>query len=367
MSLGPTGLRAVLTAYGTDPLDAIEHHLRLEPQLPPDPDQLGPRDVVVKVQAAAVGWVDLIMCSGQYQHMATPPYTPGLEWAGEVVWTGDDVQHLTVGAQVMADGFRTGPRSHGPHQRWGGFASYAVAPAEALLPLPEGWTPDQGCNLLGSYETAYHCLVHRGRLQPGETVLIHGATGATGLAAVHLAKILGATVIATSRSEDKLAIVREEGADHTICTADGLGGLRDAVRGLTEQRGVHVVYDGVGGPVTEASLRCMRFGGRLLIVGWAATPDVSRGRGQRGAPRANRLPTNLVMMKGLDVLGCPTIISTKMDPSIRKQRLAAVLGWVASGELRPRTGPSFPLSDLREAMRAKWESRFVPGCTVHPG
>jgi len=378
--MGPTGLRAVIAAFGETPLDAVDHQLRLEAQEPPEPSELGPADVIVAVRAAQIGWVDLLMASGQYQHMASPPYTPGLELAGEVLWRGPEaVERWPLGARVIADGLRTGPRSLGPYQRWGGFASYAVAPADALRSLPEGWSYDEGACLLGSYETAYHCLVARGRVSEGETVLIHGASGATGLAAVHLAKRLGATVIATGRNPEKLAIVAAEGADHIVRTAttedgrivaerpdgDAPVSLRDAVKELTGGRGVDVVYDGVGGPISAASLRCCRFGARYLIVGWAATPFVARGRGQRGAPNANVLPTNLIMMKGLDVLGCPTAISTHRDPSIRAERLAAIDRWIAEG-LRPHVGAVYPLSELKDALHAKWRSRFVGGGVVRP-
>lgn len=361
-----SGRRVIVREFGETPLDAIEQHLEVVEQARPDPHELGPRDVIVEVRSAAVGWVDLLMTSGQYQHMAAPPYTPGLEYAGTVAWVGSAVDGLAIGDAVIADGLRTGPRSLGAYQRWGGFARWAVAPAEALIPLPATLDFDQGCNLLGNYETAYHCLIHRGRVQPGETVLINGATGATGFAAVEVAKLVGATVIATGRSADKLAQV---GADHTIAIADERGGVRsfrDEVKALTGGRGVDVVYDPVGGEVSLESLRCVDFGARFLIVGWASTPLVARGKGQRGAPNVNMLPTNLIMMKGLDVLGCPAVISTHRDPSIRVTRLAKLLEWARVGQIRPRVAVSYALEDVREAMRAKWESRFVGGVVLHP-
>ena len=364
-----SGQRVIIREFGETPLDAIANHLELVDQARPDPSELGPRDVIVEVRSAAVGWVDLLMTSGQYQHMPAPPYTPGLEYAGVVAWVGAEVDSLAIGDPVMVDGLLTGPRSLGAYQQWGGFASWAVAPVEALIPLPEGLDLDQGCNLLSSYETAYHCLIHRGRLQAGETVLINGATGATGYAAVELAKLIGATVIATGRSPEKLAEVASIGADHVIAIADEQGGLRsfrDEVKALTGGRGVAVVYDPVGGEVSIESLRCVEFGARFLIVGWASTPFVARGKGQRGAPNVNVLPTNLIMMKGLDVLGCPAVISTLHDPSIRVTRLAQLLEWAGNGQIRPRVAARYPLAEVREAMRAKWESRFVGGVVLHP-
>jgi len=154
------------------PLDAIEHHMTLAAMDPPDPANLSARDVVIAIRSASVGWVDLLMTSGQYQHMPKPPYCPGLEYAGEVAWVGPGVgDRVGVGDAVLVDGFLAGPRSVGDYQAYGGFASYAVAPAEAVHAIPGELTFDQACNLLGNYETAYHCLIARGRLQRGETVL----------------------------------------------------------------------------------------------------------------------------------------------------------------------------------------------------
>ncbi len=367
----PSGTRVLVAELAEDPLEAIEHHVRLEEQPAPDPAALRPTDAIVAVESASVGWVDLLMTSGQYQHMPALPYCPGMEYSGVVLWVGAEVDPkvLAVGDRVLADGGMTGPRSTGDYQQNGGFATYAVAPAAALRPLPKPFSFDQGCNFLGNYETAYHCLVARGRLKSGETVLVHGASGSTGLAAVHLAKLLGATVIATGRSPEKLEIVRAQGADHVLRTDDGAGGVRsfrDDVKALTGGRGVDVVYDGVGGPISIESLRCVTFGARFLIVGWAATPFVAGGKGRRGAPNANVLPTNLIMMKGLDVLGCPTVISTYHDPSIRPERIARLTAWADAGALSPYVSKAFPIADAREAMKAKWESRYVGGCVIHP-
>ena len=367
---GRSGHRVVVSAYGETPLDAVENHLCVEPQPAPDTDALKPTDVVIEVKSAAVGWVDLLMSSGQYQHMASPPYCPGLEYSGVIAWAGADVDpaRVKIGDRVIADGFFTGPRSKGAYQGYGGFASFAVAPMKAVIPLPERLSFEQGCNLLGNYETAYHCLITCGQLQAGETVLIHGASGSTGLAAVHIAKIIGATVIATGRSPEKLAQVKAQGADHVICTAadEGVSRFRDEVKALTDGKGVDVVYDGVGGPISLESMRCVRFGARYLIVGWAATPFVAKGRGQRGAPNANMLPTNLIMMKGLKVLGCPTVIATLHDPSLRPTRLGQIMAWAREGVLTPQVAHRFDLTEIKAAMTAKWESRFVGGCVITP-
>ncbi len=365
------GQRVVVSEFAEDPATAIEQHTALVELAPPDPTQLGRRDVLIAVRSASVGWVDLLMTSGQYQHMPAPPYTPGLEYAGVVVWTGADVPAgaAPIGSAVYVDGLLAGPRSVGDYQKYGGWASYAVAPLAAVRPLPAGFSFDEGCNLLGNYETAYHCLIACGKVQAGETVLIHGASGATGLAAVHIAKLLGATVIATGRSEQKLAAVKAQGADHVVScrNPDGTPGVRrfrEDIKALTGGAGVDVVYDGVGGEISLESLRCMKFGGRLLIVGWAATPDVARGKGLRGAPNANQLPTNLLMMKALTVQGCPTVLSTLHDPAIRPPRLAQIMQWVEAGKLRPQISHVFPLAEFKDAMRAKWRGEVIGGCVL---
>lgn len=362
--------RVVVDEFGERPLDAVEQHLRIEEQPPPEPASLGDDEVMVAIHSAAVGWVDLLMMSGQYQHMAKPPYVPGLEYAGVVRHVGKGVTDFAVGDAVMSDALKTGPRSLGPYQRYGGFASWAIAPVDGLIRKPARLSSDQACHLLSSYATAYHCLIHRGALQAGETVLVHGASGATGLAAVHLAKLVGARVIATGRSADKLAVVADQGADHTVVTArDDQGRIRfrDEVKELTEGRGVDVVYDGVGGDISIESLRCVRFGARFLIVGWAATPFVAKGKGGRGAPRANVLPTNLIMMKGLDVLGCPAAISAHHDPTLSVTRRARILEWVEEGKITPLVAKTYAFDEVREALRAKWESRFVGGIVLSPG
>jgi len=364
----PPGVRVVVNAFAESPAEGIEA-ATLVAMPAPDPATLGPRDVIVAVRSAAAGWVDLLMTSGQYQHMPHPPYTPGLECAGQIAWLGPEARGLSLGQRVIVDGFRVGPRSLGAYRSWGGFASYVVAPDEALVPIPGDLSFDQAAGMLSSYETAYHCLVTRGRLTAGETVLIHGASGATGLAAVEVAKLLGATVIATGRSSDKLAVVAACGADHVVNVRGDDGGprpFRDDVKALTGGRGVDVVYDAVGGDVSLESLRAVTFGARFLIVGWASTPAVARGRGQRGAPNANVLPTNLIMMKSLDVLGCPTAISTAHDPASRAPRLAQILAWAEAGRIHPHVSHVFLLTEFKAALRAKWNGEVIGGCVVHP-
>lgn len=324
------GKAAVVRALGATPL---EEPITWEDQPRPS---AGPGEVVVEVRAANVNWVDVLMTSGQYQHVPAPPYTPGLEFAG-----------LVDGAPVIVDGLITGPRSQGPYRRWGGFASYALAPREAVIPLPSGFSFEEGAAFLGSAITAHHAIVARARVQPGETVLVLGATGSTGLAAVQLAHHLGARVIALGRTAEKLEVAARLGA-------------AEVVRSLEGVRGVDVVLDAVGGALSEQALRCCRFGARFVIVGWASTPLAARD----GRP-PNALPTNLVLMKQIDVLGSPAAISAQRDPEMGRARLARVLA--QAGALRPHVGAVFPFERLDEALRAKWTGRFPGNVVVRIG
>ena len=361
------GRRVIVSELSETPLEGVESNVSIVAQAVPE--LTGETDVLVEVKSSSVGWVDLLMLSGQYQHMPPLPYTPGLEYSGVVRAVGASVQEtdFAVGDRVYVDGFLTGPRSPGKYQQYGGFASYAIAPSKAIRKIPSTLDFDQACNLLGSYETAYHCLIKCGGLKSGETVLIHGASGATGMAAVHIAKLVGATVIATGRSQAKLDVVKAQGADYVInsCEDDGsVSRFRDEVKALTDGQGVDVVYDGVGGDISLESMRCVTFGARFLIVGWAATPFVAKGKGGRGAPNANMLPTNLIMMKGLQVLGCPTVISTQHDPSIRDQRLNQIFAWVDAGVLKPYVSVRYALDEVKDALKDKWQGKIIAGAVI---
>ena len=156
----PTGKKAQISEFAETPLEGVNQILEIVNQPMPNVKTLGATDVLIEVKSSAVGWVDLLMTSGQYQHQPPLPYTPGLEYCGVVSWIGAAVKNNTIkiGDKVMVDGFISGPRSPGKYQQYGGFATYAVAPMEAIIPMPNRLSFDQACNLLGSYETAYHCL-----------------------------------------------------------------------------------------------------------------------------------------------------------------------------------------------------------------
>ena len=352
-------------------IEAVAASLVEQPM--PDPASLAAADVVVEVESASVSYIDLMMLTGQYHHRPPLPFTPGLEYAGTVRWVGAAVPSSAPqpGERVMSDYLLTGPRSAGRHQAWGGWARYAVAPHEALRRLPDALTADEACNLLLNAETAHFAFVTRAHLQPGETVLITGATGAAGLAAIQVAKLLGAgRVIATGRGAARLAAATRQGADHVIdlhgLTPGDPAGLRERVRELTDGRGADVLFDTVGGEWLMDAARSLAFLGRMVIIGWAANTGVSSAGGRGGSLAPDQLPTNLIQIKGLTVLGSPMVIAGQRDPASRAPRLAAIDQWMHAGLLTPVVSQQFPLTSVKQAMLARLNAQVIGGCVVRP-
>lgn len=363
--------RLVVRSLAADPPAALASLPALESQDPPDPAGLPEDAVVVRVVNCAVHWVDVLMMAGQYQQAPPLPYTPGMEYSGTVVSAPAGSGLETGQAVYVADMVHAGPRSYGQYQKFGGMASYTAAPVRAVSRVPEGLSMAQAATLNGAYETAYHALVHCGQVQKGEVALVHGATGATGLAAVQLCSALGVDTVVTGGSEEKLEVVRQQAlgqgrvlAAHNYRTATQ-GDLARMVKGLGG-RGVDLVYDTVGGlQLGRESLKCLKFGGRYCIVGWTSTPMAGGGRGA-GADHAtaNTLPTNLIMMKGAKVLGCPVAIHTNLDPSIRAPRMETIQRLVADGLIRPHVSHTFPLAQAAAALAAKWDRKVVGGAVL---
>ncbi|HEY8334952.1 MAG TPA: NADPH:quinone oxidoreductase family protein, partial [Tardiphaga sp.] len=242
--------------------------------------------VRVAVRAAGINFPDILMVAGDYQLKPELPFTPGMEAAGDVVEIADDVEGVAVGDRVIAK------------LRHGGYADEVIVAPAQLTPLPSTLDYAEGATFLAAHGTAYHALVDRARIRPGEVLLVHGAGGGVGLATVEIGKLLGATVIAAASSEDKLAAARARGADHGVLY--GSGPFRDAVKRLTDGRGVDVVFDPVGGEVFEQSLRCIAFGARLLVIGFTGGIGVAK--------------TNLVLIKGASVLGVRAGEAARRDP-----------------------------------------------------
>lgn len=294
---------------------------RLEELPTPHP---GAGQVRVAIRAAGVSFVDVLVASGGYQVKPATPFIPGSEFAGEVDAVGDGVTNVSVGDRVTGGGFG------------GVLAQAAVVPAHAVSPMPEGMSFEEASVFRVSYGTAYHALVQRGRLQAGETVLVLGAGGAVGAAAVQVAKVLGARVLASASSAAKRGLAREMGADETLET--GAGDWREQLKALTAGRGIDIVVDPVGGDVTEPAFRSLAWKGRHLVIGFTAGPA--------------RLPTNLPLLKGADLVGVDIRQFAALEPEAAAEngrRLSALAG---EGKLRPRVAQVFPLARFAEAMTA---------------
>ena len=279
--------------------------------------------VRVAVHAAGINFPDILMAAGEYQLKPELPFTPGVEAAGEVIEVAGDVTGVAVGDRVIV------------RMRHGGYADEAaVAPAQ-LTPLPSNFDYAEGATLLSAHGTAYHALVDRGQIQRNEVLLVHGAGGGVGLAAVEIGKMLGATVIAAASSEEKLAVAKAHGADHLVLYAREP--FRDAVKRITDGRGADVVFDPVGGEIFENSLRCIAWGARVLVIGFTGGIGLAR--------------TNLLLIKGASVLGVRAGEAVRRSPAIGEVRIKSLLEWAEAGKIRPHISHRLPLEDYAQAMR----------------
>lgn len=301
----------------------------------PDPAP-GPGEVRIRVRAAAVNFPDLLQTRGEYQHKPALPFIPGMELAGEVEALGPGASGLELGEAVVG------------RARVGGFSELAVAPVEALRRKPATFDWGQAAGFGVAYLTAYVALVRRARLQADEWALVHGAAGGVGLAAVGLAKALGARVIAASASDAKLATVAAEYAPDAIVNVTG--GFRDQVKALTGGRGADVIYDPVGGDVFDESVRCIAFDGRLLTVGFASG-------------RIPTLPVNLALIKGFSLMGVRAGEYGRRFPDRGREDRDAVWAMAETGRLRPRVDRELPLARWREAFDTL-AGRQVVGKTI---
>eukprot|EP00088_Acartia_fossae_P009316 TRINITY_DN1449_c0_g1_i6.p1 TRINITY_DN1449_c0_g1~~TRINITY_DN1449_c0_g1_i6.p1 ORF type:complete len:409 (-),score=82.28 TRINITY_DN1449_c0_g1_i6:146-1372(-) len=363
-----TGHKICVHGVSQDPVEGIAK-LTVEKQ-EIDENKLPEDAVVVAVKSCAVHWVDVLMIAGQYQQAPPIPYTPGMEYSGIVAHPGTSKELKAGDSVYVGDIFNTGPRSYGDYAAWGGMASYSVAPASSVQKLPGNLSFDEAAGLNGAAETAYHGLVHCGNLKKGETVLIQGATGSSGLAAVQIASAVGANMILTGGSAEKLKIAsdqaRGEGQVKGVFNYNEEGAnIVNFVKSLGI-KGVDVIYDTVGGNKNAKDLlRLIKFGGRFLVIGWTSTPLAGGGRGA-GADHAtaNSVPTNLIMMKGAQVIGCPVAIHTRLNPAIRKQRLQTIDEWVKQDLIKPYSSHNFAFNQFREALLAKWNRSITGNCIL---
>lgn len=284
----------------------------------------GPGEVVVRVKVAALNFLDTLITRGKYQFKPQLPFSPAAEVAGIVERLASDVTGLSIGERVCGC------------LGWGGAREKVVAKAVQLVRVPDGVSDETAAGLNVTYGTAMHALKDRGRLKTGETVAVLGASGGAGLAAVEVAKLMGAHVVAVASSEEKLAVCRQHGADELLnySTTD----LKQSLRDLTGGRGADIIYDCVGGEHSEAALRSVAWMGRFLVVGFAAG-DIPR------------IPLNLVLLKSCDVCGVFWGEAARRDPASHRANIETVLEWVASGRLKPHIHATFALADTAEAIR----------------
>ena len=287
----------------------------------------GPGEVKVALRARGVSFVDVLMIAGQYQVKRELPFIPGGEAAGVVVETGPGVEGIGVGDRVLASG---------------GYAEEVVVPASRVTRLPDTVSFETAAAFRANYATAYYGL-QRGRLQPGEVLLVHGAAGGAGLAAVDMGKLLGATVIAAASTAEKRAVCQALGADHVI---DSTRGFREQVKALTADRGADVIFDPVGGDVFDESMRCIAPLGRLLVVGFAGG-------------RAAEAKTNHLLVKDAEVIGFTVGALARLDPAWERKNSAALMGWLAAGRIRPHVSHRLPLERAAEALRLVRERQVI--------
>jgi NADPH2:quinone reductase len=283
----------------------------------------GPGDVLVSVTAASVNFPDVLMIENKYQTRPPLPFSPGCEAAGTVKEVGREVAHIKRGDRVMAV---TG---------YGAFAEEVAVPASRVALIPDGMDDATAGSFLFTYGTAHHALCDRGQLRTGETLLVLGAAGGVGLAAIEVGKVLGARVIACASTDDKLAVCRAHGADATINYA--AGNLRDEIRALVGEPGVDVVCDPVGGPYAELALRATGWGGRFLVVGFAAG-DIPR------------IALNLPLLKGCSIVGVSWGGFMRRETARYAASVNQLCRWYREGRLKPQVDRTFPLERVAEAL-----------------
>jgi NADPH:quinone reductase len=296
----------------------------------------GPGEVVIATKAASVNFPDVLIIQNKYQLKPPLPFSPGSELAGVVKATGDDVTDVKIGDRVLAI---TG---------YGAFAEEVKIESRRAVPIPDGMSFETAAAFGLTYATGEHALVDRGALRAGETLLVLGAAGGVGLAAIEIGRALGAHVIACASSDEKLAVCRAHGAEQTInyATED----LRERIKTLTGGRGPDVVYDPVGGAYTEPVLRSIAWRGRLLVVGFAAG-------------EIPKIPLNLTLLKGCSIVGVYWGEFTRREPAAFAESMSRLGRWYAEGRLKPHVSGLFPLERAADAL-AQMAGRNVSGKLV---
>ncbi|KAI94055.1 NADPH:quinone oxidoreductase [Rhodomicrobium udaipurense JA643] len=301
------------------------------------PDAIpGPGEVAIQVTTVALNFFDTLITRGKYQTKPTLPFSPGGEVVGRVIATGAGVEDFAQGQRVLA------------YVGYGGCREQAIAPAARTVVVPDGIADEAAASIPIAYGTALHGLEDRGRVRAGDAVLVLGATGGAGLAAVEVAAALGAEVIAAGTSDEKLKLCADRGAAHLL-NLTGVD-VKEAVRAIRGGKGPDVIYDCIGGPYAEPALRGITWGGRYLVIGFAAG-------------EIPKIPLNLVLLKGCDICGVFFGRHVDTDPAAFRVQMAKLLDWCAEGKIRPHIDRVFSLDETKDAIKAL-DARTIKGKIV---
>ena len=308
-------MRAVVCKSWGDPSGLVVGDL-------PEPS-CGPRQVIVQVKAWGVNYADLVLIGGQYHLKPAFPFAPGMEVAGEIIQTGSEVTEHSIGERVCA------------MLDYGGFADLVAANEEAVMSLPSSMEFVEGAGFLIGYSTAYVALCHRAGLRKAETLVVLGAGGGVGLAAVAIGRAIGARVVAVASTDEKLEAARRYGA--TDCINYSTDSLRERVKQLTGGRGADVVFDPVGGDAFDTALRCVAFEGRIVVIGFASgrIPSASAG---------------LVLVKGCSVIGSSVTFTQQYRPDVIRQARGQLVDWHSKGMLPSLTFQTLPFAEAPSAL-----------------
>jgi NADPH:quinone reductase len=288
-----------------------------------EPLRAGKGQIVVEVKACGVNFPDTLIIQGKYQFKPAMPFSPGSEVAGVVKEVGEGVKGVSVGDHVIAS---TG---------WGGFAEEVVVNATKIIPMPAGLDFTIASAFVLTYGTSHHALKDRAQLQPGETLLVLGAAGGVGIAAIEIGKQLGARVIAAASNDEKLEVCKQHGASEVInYTSED---LRERIKQITGGQGVDVIFDPVGSSYSEPALRSMAWKGRFLVVGFAGG-------------EIPRIPLNLTLLKGCSIVGVFWGAFTEREPQHNAENLAELMSWLSQGILKPHISATYPLERAADAL-----------------
>ena len=303
-------------------------------ELPTPVPQAG--QVLIRIEAASLNFPDLLIVQNKYQMKPDLPFVPGSEYAGVIEAVGEGVTHLKVGQSVAC------------LSGTGGFGTHTLAPAKLCMPLPAGFPAVDAAAFIMIYATSHHALIDRAALKAGETVLVLGAAGGVGTAAIQIAKAAGARVIAAASTDEKCALCKSLGADETINYTTQ--NMREVLKAFTEGKGPDVIYDPVGGDFAEPAFRSIAWRGRYLVVGFAAGPIPA-------------LPFNLALLKGASIVGVFWGDFSRREPQANAAMMAELAQWYAQGKVKPVIDRTMPMSDLKAAY-AHMGSRGVMGKLV---